>query len=173
MATTASGGQRTGDDAAAGTSGRDADRGRAPARRPGAALAGRLSAAGARTSRTLAGSRAASPTGGQATGPQAGGDVGSAAGPRRAADDRNADRVRPADHGTPAPIVSVTVSTPVLAGSLSVSPSTVSLQRAGRRDAHADGERRAGHLVDLRADVAARIADRHPVIGDAGGRRRA
>jgi RNA polymerase sigma factor (sigma-70 family) len=91
---------------------------------PGAALAGRLSAAGASASRALPGSRAtSSATAGQTTGPQAGGSAsappsGPAAGPPTTGG--------PAT-GTPAPIVSVTVSTPVLAGSLSVSPSTVSL----------------------------------------------
>jgi RNA polymerase sigma factor (sigma-70 family) len=92
---------------------------------PGAALPGRLSAVGADTSRTQAGSRTATPTGtgtGKAAGPRAGGaSAPSAGGPTATTGTPTSTAT------TPAPIVSVTVSTPVLAGSLSVSPSTVSL----------------------------------------------
>jgi RNA polymerase sigma factor (sigma-70 family) len=99
--------------------------------KPGAALAGRLSAAGASPSRTLPGSRATSATPvGQTTGPQAGGATSAppsdpAVGPPTTGGPTAAPTM-PAT-GTPAPIVSVTVTTPVLSGSLSVSPSTVSL----------------------------------------------
>jgi RNA polymerase sigma factor (sigma-70 family) len=95
---------------------------------PGNTLPGRLSAAGANAGRALPVTRATSLIGaGTATGPRTGGttsapppDSGSpASGTPTAGATTSA--------ATPAPIVSVTVSTPVLAGSLSVSPSTVSL----------------------------------------------
>jgi RNA polymerase sigma factor (sigma-70 family) len=87
---------------------------------PGAALPGRLSAAGANASRALTGPRATSPTGtGKSRTPPAGSTTSAPSG---------AAPATPAPStSTPAPIVSVTVSSPVLAGSLSVSPSTVSL----------------------------------------------
>jgi RNA polymerase sigma factor (sigma-70 family) len=81
---------------------------------PGAALAGRLSADGAHASRTFPAARAASPTGPRAGSTTSGSASTTGGAPTSAAT-------------TPAPIVSVTVSTPVLAGSLSVAPSTVSL----------------------------------------------
>ena len=95
---------------------------------PGNTLPGRLSAAGANAGRALPVTRATSLIGaGTATGPRTGGttsapppDSGSPA-----SGTPTAGATTPA--ATPAPIVSVTVSTPVLAGSLSVSPSTVSL----------------------------------------------
>jgi RNA polymerase sigma factor (sigma-70 family) len=87
---------------------------------PGAALPGRLSAAGANASRALTGPRATSPTGtGKSRTPPAGSTTSA---PSSAAPATPAPST-----STPAPIVSVTVSSPVLAGSLSVSPSTVSL----------------------------------------------
>jgi hypothetical protein len=86
---------------------------------PGAALAGRLSAVGANASRAVTGPRATSPTGtGKSTSSPAGSTTSAPSG---------AAPTTPAPSSTPAPIVSVTVSSPVLAGSLSVSPSTVSL----------------------------------------------
>ena len=96
---------------------------------PGAALAGRLSAAGASASRSLPGSRATSPTAaGQTTGPQTGGTTSAPpSDPASGPPTTGAPTAAPTATGTPAPIVSVTVTTPVLAGSLSVSPSTVSL----------------------------------------------
>ena len=100
----------------------------APGPMPGNTLPGRLSAAGANAGRALPVTRATSLIGaGTATGPRTGAttsapppDSGSPA-----SGTPTAGATTPA--ATPAPIVSVTVSTPVLAGSLSVSPSTVSL----------------------------------------------
>jgi RNA polymerase sigma factor (sigma-70 family) len=94
----------------------------ASATKPGAALAGRLSAGGASASRMLPGSRATSPT-------------GTSASPRASSTTSDPPSGPPSTTGgtptsaatAPAPIVSVTASTPVLAGSLSVTPSTVSL----------------------------------------------
>ena len=98
---------------------RPAAAGAGPGMTPGAAPAGRL--AGADVARTLPASSASSPTG-----------TGTSAGPRASS---TTSEAAPPTGGTPtggtptapAPIVSVTVSTPVLAGSLSVAPSTVSL----------------------------------------------
>jgi RNA polymerase sigma factor (sigma-70 family) len=99
----------------------------APGTTPGGALAGRLAAVGTSASRTLPGSRAASPTAtGKTTGPGAG-STGSAAPSDPASGPASTSGTPTSGATTPAPIVSVTVSTPVLAGSLSVSPSTVSL----------------------------------------------
>jgi len=106
---------------------------------PGASLAGRLSAVGASASRALPRSGATSPAAtGTATGPRAGGGTsappsfpasGPVSGPVSGPPMTGAPTAAPTTPatGTPAPIVSVTVTTPVLAGSLVVSPSTLSL----------------------------------------------
>ena len=99
---------------------------------PGAALAGRLSAVGASASRGLTGPRATSPTrtGTSTTSPPTGSTTSASSGapPATSAAPTTPAPTTPAASTTaPAPIVSVTVSSPVLAGSLSVSPSTVSL----------------------------------------------
>jgi RNA polymerase sigma factor (sigma-70 family) len=94
---------------------------------PGSTLPGRLSAVGANAGRALPVTRATPLIGaGTATGPGTGGTT--SAPPESgstASGTPTAGAITPT--GTPAPIVSVTVSTPVLAGSLSVSPSAVSL----------------------------------------------
>jgi len=93
---------------------------------PGAALAGRLSAVGASSSRTLTRTPTVRPTGtGTTTSPPAGGTTSAPSGGPPATSGGPATPTPTAS--TPAPIVSVTVSSPVLAGSLSVSPSTVSV----------------------------------------------
>jgi RNA polymerase sigma factor (sigma-70 family) len=98
----------------------------APGPTSGGALAGRLSAVGASSSRALTGPRATTPTGtGASTAPPVGGTTSAPSGTPPIT---SAAPTTPAPSGSaPAPIVSVTVSSPVLAGSLSVSPSTVSL----------------------------------------------
>ncbi|HEX4289108.1 MAG TPA: sigma-70 family RNA polymerase sigma factor [Trebonia sp.] len=94
---------------------------------PGSTLPGRLSAVGANAGRALPVTRATSLIGAvTATGPGTG--AATSAPPESgstASGTPTAGATTPT--GTPAPIVSVTVSTPVLAGSLSVSPSAVSL----------------------------------------------
>jgi hypothetical protein len=99
---------------------------------PGAALAGRLSAVGASGSRGVTGPRATSPTrtGTSTTSPPTGSTTSAPSGAPSAisaAPTTPAPSTPAASTSAPAPIVSVTVSSPVLAGSLSVSPSTVSL----------------------------------------------
>lgn len=110
--------------------------------RPGAALAGRLSGVGSHATRTLAGPRTTAPTRtGTARSPQAGSTTSGvpsapvsgapattgAAATATAAPTTSGPTGPSGPSGTPTPIVSVTASTPVLAGSLSVSPSSVSL----------------------------------------------
>jgi RNA polymerase sigma factor (sigma-70 family) len=108
----------------------------APGTTPGAALAGRLSAVGSPTTRALAGPRATSPTGsgkasqkkgsaasGPPSDPASGPPSTTSGTPTASAPTTGTPTLTP----TPTPIVSVTVTTPVLAGSLSVSPSSLSL----------------------------------------------
>jgi hypothetical protein len=93
---------------------------------PGPALAGGLSAVGASASRAVTGPRATPPTGtGRSTNIPAG--SATSAPPGAPSTTGAAPTAAAPSAGAPAPIVSVTVSSPVLAGSLSVSPSTVSL----------------------------------------------
>jgi RNA polymerase sigma factor (sigma-70 family) len=101
---------------------------------PGAALAGRLSAVGSRTNRTRPGPGTTSPTGtGKASQKKGGAAPGAPSDPASSPPSTasGTPTASAPTTGTPAatptPIVSVTVSTPVLAGSLSVSPSSVSL----------------------------------------------
>ena len=96
---------------------------------PGAAAQpGRLSAVGASAGRTLAGSRTATPTGtGTSAGPRAGGPTTAGAPTPGDPSTGTPTTATTAPATTPAPIVSVTVSSPVVAGSLSVSPGTLSL----------------------------------------------
>jgi RNA polymerase sigma factor (sigma-70 family) len=93
---------------------------------PGSPLAGRLSV-GASASRAVTGPRATSPTGtGKSTRAAAGSTT--SAPPGAPPTTTSAAPTTPGPSASaPAPIVSVTVSSPVLAGSLVVSPSTVSL----------------------------------------------
>jgi RNA polymerase sigma factor (sigma-70 family) len=99
---------------------------------PGAALAGRLSAAGSPTTRALPGPGATSPTG-TGTASQKKGSAASgppsdpASGPPSTTSGTPTASAPTSGTPAPTPIVSVTVTTPVLAGSLSVSPSSVSL----------------------------------------------
>jgi RNA polymerase sigma factor (sigma-70 family) len=99
---------------------------------PGAALAGRLSAAGSPTTRALPGPGATSPTG-TGTASQTKGSATSgppsdpASGPPSTTSGTPTASAPTTGTPAPTPIVSVTVTTPVLAGSLSVSPSSVSL----------------------------------------------
>jgi RNA polymerase sigma factor (sigma-70 family) len=99
---------------------------------PGAALAGRLSAAGSPTTRALPGPGATSPTG-TGTASQKKGSAASgppsdpASGPPSTTSGTPTASAPTSGTPAPTPIVSVTVTTPVLAGSLSVSPSSLSL----------------------------------------------
>jgi RNA polymerase sigma factor (sigma-70 family) len=108
----------------------------------GAALAGRLAAARSDSTRAPAGPRATSPTGtGQASRRKGSAAVGlpsdPASGPPSTTSETPiasapttgtpAPTPTPSSTPTPTPIVSVTLRAPVLAGSLSVSPSSVSL----------------------------------------------
>jgi RNA polymerase sigma factor (sigma-70 family) len=93
---------------------------------PGAAVPGGLSAVGASASGAVTGPRGTPPTG---TGKSANIPAGSTtSAPPGTPSTAGAAPTAPGPSASaPAPIVSVTVSSPVLAGSLSVSPSTVSL----------------------------------------------
>ena len=93
---------------------------------PGRALPGRLSAV---AGRTVGATRATSPVTatGPATGLVTGGTTSVPPSDSGSPPAAGAPTAGPGTPAAPAPIVSVTVSTPVLAGSLSVSPSTVSL----------------------------------------------
>jgi RNA polymerase sigma factor (sigma-70 family) len=99
---------------------------------PGAALAGRLSAVGSPTTRALPGPTATSPTGtgkaSQQKGSAASGPPSDpASGPPSTTSGTPTASASTTGTPAPTPIVSVTVTTPALAGSLSVSPSSVSL----------------------------------------------